>query len=337
MIITRTPFRISFFGGGTDYPEWYRENPGAVLSTSINKFCYVATRYLPSFFRYKHRIRYSKTERIKSGISDIDHPSVRECLRFLNFKEGIEMVHTADLPGKSGMGSSSAFTVGFLHSLYGLKKQQVSSAQLALEAIHIEQNLIKENVGAQDQTAVAFGGFNRIVFGGPKTVKVVPLKVDNGRLKKLENNLMLFFTGWARNASTIAKEQIQNISKKKNELNSMLALVPEAESILMSKNRNLDDFGRLLNETWQLKRSLSPKITNSKIDYIYSAAMKAGALGGKILGAGAGGFILFYVPPDRQLYVKDVLKKLLLVPFKFENSGSSVIYKADNYSPNEIF
>ncbi len=324
MIISRTPFRISFFGGGTDYPVWYEENGGAVLSTTINKYCYITTRYLPPFFDYNYRIRYTLREETQS-ISEIKHPSVRECLKFLGINNGIEMVHAADLPALSGIGSSSAFTVGFLNSLYALKGQMITKRQLALDAIHVEQDLIKENVGSQDQTAAAFGGFNKIDFGGKEKILVQPITINEEKLTLLQNHLMLFFTGFSRNASSIAGEQIKQTPSKDKELRIMRKMVDEAIDILNGNPERIQDFGKLLHETWMLKRSLTRLISNSEIDNIYNTAIRAGALGGKLCGAGGGGFILFFVPPEKQDNVKKSLN-LLHVPFRFENLGSQIVF-----------
>lgn len=324
MVISRTPFRISFFGGGTDYPIWYEENGGAVLSTTINKYCYITTRYLPPFFDYKYRIRYTLREETQS-VSEIKHPSVRECLKFLNINRGIEMVHTADIPALSGIGSSSAFTVGFLNSLYALKGQIITKRQLALDAIHVEQDLIKENVGSQDQTVVAFGGFNKIDFGGKRKISVQPISIGQEKLNLLQNHLMLFFTGFSRNASDIAGEQIKKTPSKQQELRVMREMVDEAVNILNSGSDKIEDFGKLLHETWKIKRSLTDRISNDRIDNIYETGLQAGALGGKLCGAGGGGFILFFVPPEKQDNVKKSLN-LLYVPFRFENLGSQIIF-----------
>lgn len=323
MIITRTPFRISFFGGGTDYPVWYKENGGAVISTTINKYCYISCRYLPPFFDFKYRIRYTYREETKS-YSEIKHPSVRECIRLLNLEKGIEMVHTSDIPAQSGIGSSSAFTVGFLNALYALKGKIVSKRRLAMEAIHIEQNIIKENVGSQDQVAAAFGGLNKIEFGGEPEFYVHPIPVSREKLNRLQDHLMLFFIGFSRNASDIAGEQIKRTPEKKNELKRLQGMVDEAIGIL--NGSDLTDFGRLLHETWIIKRGLTDKITSPHIDKIYETAMEAGALGGKLLGAGGGGCILFFVEPELQPAVKEKLKNFKYIPFKFENLGSQIIY-----------
>jgi D-glycero-alpha-D-manno-heptose-7-phosphate kinase len=324
MIITRTPFRISFFGGGTDYPVWYKKMGGAVISTSIDKYCYVTTRHLPPFFDHSYRIRYSRREE-KNSIAEIEHPSVRECLKYVGFQGGLEMVHTSDLPAMSGLGSSSAFTVGFLHSLYSLTGQNIDKKNLALHAIHVEQKRIKENVGSQDQVAAAVGGFNSITFDS-RGIHVSPIAISDSRLHDLESRLLLFFTGFSRIASEIASEQIKNTPKKVTELKAMMALAEKAKGVLSSKS-TLDDFGMLLDKSWQLKRSLSSKISTPFIDEAYVAAKSAGALGGKLLGAGGGGFMVFYAPPNKHAAIKRRLKHMLHVPFKFENGGTQIIYK----------
>lgn len=327
MIISRTPFRISFFGGGTDYSSWYRENGGSVLAATINKYCYITCRYLPPFFDYKHRIVYSVREEVKTT-DGIKHPSVRECLRFMKIKEGLEIHHDGDLPARTGLGSSSSFTVGLLHALHALGGKMVTKRQLALEAIHVEQERIKENVGSQDQTLAAFGGFNRIDFGGEHHIQVQPIMLKPQRLQMLQDHLMLCFTGFSRSASEIAKEQIKSIPKNRKELNAMCGMVDEAINILNSNN-DIEDLGRLLHESWQLKKSLTNKISTPQIDYIYDAALRAGAIGGKLLGAGGGGFILFFARPEEQAKIKEALN-LLHVPFRFEDLGSQIIF----YQPN---
>ena len=328
MIISRTPFRISFFGGGTDYPAWYEENKGAVLGTTINKYCYITCRYLPPFFEHKHRIIYSQMEQVKD-IDEIRHPSVREALKFMGITEGMEIHHDADLPARTGLGSSSSFTVGLLHALYGLKGIIPGKMQLALDAIHIEQERIKENVGSQDQTLAAFGGFNRIDFSREHHIQVRPITIKQQRLELLQDHLMLLFSGFSRTASEIAAEQITQTPNKKRELTEMCRMVDEAINIL-NGNNDLVDFGRLIHESWQLKRSLTDKISTPYIDYIYDAAIHAGATGGKLLGAGGAGFILFFVKPELQPKMKESLHGLLHVPFRFENSGSQIIF----YEPN---
>lgn len=323
MIITRTPFRVSFFGGGTDYAAWYAENSGSVLATTINKYCYITCRYLPPFFGYKHRIVYSKREEVKT-IDEIDHPSVRECMRFMKIDRGLEIHHDGDLPSRSGLGSSSSFTVGFLHALYALKGQMVTKRQLALDAIHVEQERIKENVGSQDQTLAAFGGFNRIDFGGDHHIQVQPITLAAERLDQLQDHLMLCFTGFSRIASEVTGEHIKNVSRNKKALRTMHQMVEEAINILNS-NRDIADFGKLLHESWLLKRGLTDKISTPQIDDIYSAALGAGAIGGKLLGAGSGGFVLFFARPEQQAKIKESLN-LLQAPFRFEDLGSQVIF-----------
>jgi len=324
MIITRTPFRMSFFGGGTDYPVWYTDNSGAVLSTTINKYCYISCRYLPPFFAYKYLLRYSTREEV-TAINEIVHPSIRECLRFMNIEKGIEVVHTGDIPARSGIGSSSAFTIGLLHALYALSGKMVTKRQLARDAIHVEQDLIKENVGSQDQIATAFGGFNKIEFSGANDFYVYPLTIHPDKLSLLQSHLLLFFTGFSRNASDIASEQIRQTHRNETELKTMMEMVDEAIGILNQSSDDLTDFGRLLNESWKLKKGLNGLISNNKIDDIYEAAVQSGALGGKLLGAGGGGFMLFFAPPEYHQKIRKSLRDLLHVPFGFEKLGTQVI------------
>ncbi len=323
MIITRTPLRISFFGGGTDYPVWYREHGGAVLSTAIDKCCYITSRWLPPFFEYQSRVSYSRIENVNDN-GAIEHPSVRECLQFLNINEGVEIHHVADLPARTGLGTSSAFTVGLLLGLYALKNQMRDKHALAADAIHVEQNLIGEAVGSQDQVSAAYGGFNRVNFNQDDSFEVKRILAAPSRLAALEQNLALYFTGFSRIASEIAQEQLRVTPQKTKELQTMFQMVDEAENILTTPHRSLDEFGRLLHEGWKVKRSLTQKITNSNINEIYEAGLEAGALGGKLLGAGGGGFMLLYVPPERRETLRLRLKKLLCVPFAFSNRGSQV-------------
>lgn len=327
MIISRTPFRVSFFGGGTDYQGWYKDHPGAVLATTIDKYCYITCRYLPPFFEHKSRIIYSKMEHVKT-IDEIDHPSVREVLRYLKINDGIEIHHDGDLPARTGLGSSSSFTVGLLNSLYALKGQMPTKDQLASEAIYIEQNMIKENVGCQDQTLAAYGGFNFIEFGGVNHLQVRKVTISPERLRELQAHLMMFFTGFSRTASEIAAHQIKNIPNKEKELAAMHQMALQALEIV--KVGKIMDFGKLLHESWQLKRSLSEKISTGHIDDIYNAAKEAGALGGKLLGAGGGGFVLIFAEPSKQPQIRERLKDLLEIPFKFESLGSQIIF----YQPN---
>jgi D-glycero-alpha-D-manno-heptose-7-phosphate kinase len=325
MIICRTPYRISFFGGGTDYPIYYREHGGAVLATSINKYCYITCRYLPPFFEDKNRVVYSKIELTKN-IDDIQHPAVRESLKFMDVTSGVEVHHDGDLPARAGLGTSSSFTVCLLNALYALKGKRATKRQLALDAIHVEQDLIKENVGSQDQVTAAFGGFNRIDFDKDHEFQLQPITINAEKRHLLQNHMMLFFTGFSRTASEIAQEQIKKTPEKKPELKQMVELVDEAIDILHGSDSQITDFGRLLHKTWMIKRKLTDKITTDHIDTIYDTAMNAGAVGGKLLGAGGGGFMLFFVEPEKQPQVMKKLQNLLHVPFKFENLGSQIIY-----------
>ncbi len=328
MIIARTPFRISFFGGGTDYPTWYKNNKGAVLATTIDKYCYITCRHLPPFFEYKHRIVYSKKEEVNS-INSIIHPAVREVFRFMDIKDGLEIHHDGDLPARSGLGSSSSFTVGLLHALYALKGKIVTKKKLANDAIHVEQDMIKENVGSQDQVSVAFGGFNKIEFEGNHNILVTPITLPHDRMAELESNLMLFFTGLTRTASDIAAHKISQIPNRNEELKKMHLMVDEAINVLNGKSK-INVFGDMLHKAWRLKKSLSEKVSNSIIDDIYDTAIATGARGGKVLGAGGGGFVLFFVEPKYQAKVKKALKRLLYVPFKFDKTGSQIIYYSES-------
>lgn len=327
MIISRTPFRISFFGGGTDFPSWYKKNGGSVISTTIDKYCYISCRRLPPFFEYKHRIVYSRYEHVNE-VDEIVHPAVRETFRFMNISEGLEIHHDADIPARSGLGSSSSFTVGLLHALYAFHGKMITKKRLALEAIYIEQEMIKENVGSQDQVAVAFGGFNRIGFYGNHDIEVIPIMMDRRRLITFQDHFMLFFTGFSRSASKIEEEKIKRINKRKNELRVLQNMVDEAVKIL--NGRNFMDFGKLMHESWMLKKRLASNVSNNFIDHIYEIAIKNGAIGGKILGAGGGGFILFFVRPEDRKSLKEALGFLLHVPFRFESSGSQIIYYSES-------
>lgn len=328
MIITRTPFRISFFGGGTDYPAYYRENGGAVLSTSINKYCYIVCRKLPPFFEFRYRLRYSKME-LAQSVDQIQHLSIRECIKFMGIADGLEISHTGDIPAMSGIGSSSAFTVGLLHALYALKGEMVTKRRLAFDAVNVEQNLIGEHVGSQDQTTAAFGGLNKIEFGGNDGIFVQPVTISQEKLQYLQDCMLLYFTGFSRCASDIAADQIKEMPKRLKELGAMQEMVDEALNILNGRAESISDFGRLLHESWMLKRTLSGKITNSEIDELYSLARGAGAIGGKLCGAGGGGFILFFVEPGKKESVQTALKKVLRVPFRFEALGSHVIFYSE--------
>lgn len=332
MIITSTPLRISFFGGGTDYPIWYREHGGSVLSTTIDKRCYITCRRLPPFFEYHSRVSYSKVENVARNDA-IEHPSVRACLQHMGIEEGVEIHHVADLPARAGLGTSSAFTVGLLLALYGLKNEMRDKLRLATEAIHVEQDILCEAVGAQDQVSAAFGGFNRIDFGRDGSIDVNRIIVPDHRLADLEKHLALYFTGFSRTASEIAQEQLQATPRKTQELSSMLELVDEAEKIIADPKQDLAAFGRLLHEGWRIKRSLTNRISNNNIDEIYETGLSAGAIGGKLLGAGGGGFMLFYVEPERRDALRARLKHLLCVPFSFSHRGSYVVV----YEPEEQY
>lgn len=325
MIISRTPTRISFFGGGTDYPVWYLENGGMVLSTTINKYSYITVRYLPKIFNYKFRIRYFKTEETQS-LDEIKHPSVRECARRLGIVDGFEVIHYADLPAGTGLGSSSTFTVGMLHSFYSLLNYMPTKRELALEAINIEQEVIGESVGSQDQIAAAFGGFNKITFGGINKFDVDPIILERDRLSELHRKLLLCFTGFSRSASDIARHQILETPSKVRELGIMEELTKEAFDVLRSPFRDLNDFGKLLDENWKVKRSLTPQISNSVIDEIYRTALSNGAIGGKILGAGGGGFMLLFADESKHQLIRSALSNIEFVPFRFEETGSKIVY-----------
>jgi D-glycero-alpha-D-manno-heptose-7-phosphate kinase len=331
MIITKTPYRISFFGGGTDLSQWFRENGGAVISTSIDKYCYISCRFLPKFFDHKFRFVYSQIEDILE-IDDIKHPAIKGLLNYLDWKEGIELHHDGDLPARSGLGSSSSFTVGMLNALYAIRGKHISKNELAKQAIHVEQKILNENVGCQDQIAAAYGGFNKIEFYGEGSFKVSPIIIPDERLNKLQDNLLLFFTGISRFASEIEKSKIVNFSSKKTELTKMYEMVDTSIDILVNQKNNIDDFGFLLNEGWQYKKSLSNLVSNNEVDEIYTSAIKSGAFGGKLLGAGGGGFILFYAPNEMHQNIINNLKHLIHVPFKFENLGSTVAL----YQPNGL-
>lgn len=324
MIISRTPFRISFFGGGTDYPCWVRQHGGAVLSTSFDKYCYITCRELPPFFDHKYRIAYSKVENV-SEIEHIEHPAVRAVLREMAFPKGLEIHCDADLPARSGLGSSSSFVVGMLHSLEALKGNRVTKEWLAQEAIRIEQAVLRENVGSQDQVAAAFGGFNLIRFHPDGQLDIEPVILSPQRKKELNDNLMLFFTGFSRIASDIAKSKVANLDKRADELHNMRKMVDEALDIL-SSNGDIRVIGEMLHAGWECKRSLSEQVSNSQIDHLYTRAIESGAIGGKLLGAGGGGFMLLFVEPKNQEFVRRALGELIHVPFRFETSGSQVIY-----------
>jgi len=331
MIVSMTPFRISFFGGGTDYPDWFQDHGGAVISATIDKYCFITCRYLPPFFKHTHRIVYSRVEEVGSA-SEIQHPSVKAVLQWLKVEKGLEIHHDGDLPARSGLGSSSAFTVGLLNSVMALRGKHVSSQELASQAIHIEQDIIKESVGSQDQIATAYGGINIIKFEPNGAFDVSPVILCSDRRAHLESHLMLFFTGISRNASDIARLKIQNLKLREKNLHRMMEMVGESENILQESADYCKDFGRLLSESWSYKRSLSNRVSTKVIDEIYDEAMSAGAYGGKLLGAGGGGFMMFIVKPELQNRVREKLKRLIYVPVHFEFSGSKIAF----YQPDGL-
>ncbi len=323
MIVSRTPYRVSLLGGGTDYPAWYRENPGVVLGGSINKYCWLTLRRLPPFFEHRQRIVYSAIEEVRE-VEEIRHPAVRETLKFIGIADGLEVHHDGDLPARSGMGTSSSFTVGLLHALYALKGVMPTRMRLAREAIHIERDLMGENVGSQDQVHAAFGGLNRVDFGPGDTIGVQPITIPKNRLQELQSCLMLLFTGVTRTASHIAGNQVNATPSRRSELQQMYQMVGQGVEIL-SGSSDISEFGRLLHEAWELKRSLTDKVSPLYVDYVYETALKEGATGGKLLGAGGGGFILLFVEPDIQARVREKLR-LLHVPFQFEFQGTQIVH-----------
>lgn len=331
MIISRTPFRMSFFGGGTDYPPWFREHGGAVLATTINKYAYISLRTLPPFFAHKYRLVYSKVETTNT-LDEIEHPAVRAVLQWGDVQEGMEIHYDGDLPARSGLGSSSSFTVGLIKALKAHRGQLVSKEALAQKAIYLEQEVLQEPVGSQDQISAAYGGFNKISFHPDGSFDVNPIVLRRDKLEWLESHLMLFFTGISRYSSQVAKKKIANIDKKAAVLKEMHAMVDEAIDILNSDSRPIHDFGKLLHEAWMKKRSLSEAVSTDFIDELYNTARGAGAIGGKIMGAGGGGFMMFFVEPPNQKYVQAALGDLIHVPFRFETSGSRVVL----YQPNGL-
>lgn len=334
MIITKTPFRMSFFGGGTDMESFFREYGGAVLSTTFDKYCYVIVRHLPRFFDYSTELSYSKIERVDS-VDDIEHPAVRNAMKMLDMHE-IRLTYEADLPARSGLGTSSSFAVGMLNAFYALKGKYADKKKLADEAIYLERVLCREAGGWQDQIAAAFGGFNRINFNTDGTYEVMPLIIHPERKKLLNDNLLLFFTGFTRFSSDLQKANKVGYAEKIAQMREILALVDDAERVLTDKQSNLDEFGRLLDRTWRLKRQTGGAITTNCIDALYEKGIEAGALGGKLLGAGGGGFLVFYVQPEKRAAVKEAMKELLYVPFNFEDGGTRVIhYTPESYVPKE--
>jgi len=331
MVISRTPFRISFFGGGTDYPAWYRQHGGSVLAATIDKYCYLTCRYLPPFFEHRIRVVYSKMEHCQS-MDEIEHPAVRAILRYLQSARGLEIHHDGDLPGRSGMGSSSAFTVGLLHALRALEGKMTSKHQLAVESIHIEQDILRETVGSQDQVAAAYGGLNQIQFLPSGDVSVHPVILPPERLRELNDHLLLFYTGIKRTASAIAISYVTSIEAKSGPLSRMRDLVERSCGVLYEA-KDLTVFGNLLHESWLAKRSLSNQVSNARVDALYQKALTSGAIGGKLLGAGGGGFLLVFAPPRRQAAIRQALNHLIHVPFHFEFTGSQIIF----FDPEEDF
>ena len=333
MIITKTPFRMSFFGGSTDMPSYFRENGGAVLSTTIDKYCYVNVRHLPRFFEYSTELSYSKIERVTS-VDDIQHPAVRNAMKMLDMHE-IRLTYEADLPARSGLGTSSSFAVGMLNAFYALKGKYADKKRLADNAIYLERVLCNESGGWQDQIAASYGGLNRINFHGD-AYEVLPVIISPERKRRLNDNLMMFFTGFTRFSSEVQRVNNVTDKEKTDTLRQMHALVDTAEQILTDNTADLDDFGRLLDHTWRLKRCTGSSITTDSIDALYQRGMEAGALGGKLLGAGGGGFLLFYVQPEYQDAVREAMRDLMHIPFEFENGGTRVIhYTPESYDPRK--
>jgi len=330
MIISRTPYRISFFGGGTDYPTWYRQHGGSVLAASIDKYCYITCRHLPPFFEHRIRIVYRRIETCMT-VDEISHPVVREALRFQRIERGVEIHHDGDLPARSGMGSSSAFTVGLLHALHALRGEMPTKHQLAKEAIFLEQDVLKEIVGSQDQTLAAYGGLRHVRFQPDGAIEVSPLVLSVARIAELKSHLMLVYTGIARTAADVAKSYVPELDARRRQLRIMKEMVDEAIEILTG-GVNLIAFGELLHEAWLAKRSLSDLVSNNEVDELYGTALAAGAIGGKLTGAGGGGFLLLFVPPERQPKVLAALEGCIHVPFEFESTGSQIIF----YEPGTV-
>lgn len=333
VIITKTPFRMSFFGGGTDIESFFKENGGAVISTTFDKYCFVTVRHLPRFFDYSTHLTYSKMEYVNS-YDDIQHPAIRNAMRMLDMHE-IRLTYESDLPARSGLGTSSSFAVGMLNAFYALKGKYADKKKLADDAIYLERTLCNEAGGWQDQIAVAFGGMNRINFSADG-YEVLPVIISPERKKQLNNNLLMFFTGFTRFSSAVQQANNFSSTAKIAQLKEMLTLVDEAERVLTDKYANLDEVGKLLDYTWRLKKQTGSAVSTNHIDELYEQGIKAGAMGGKLLGAGGGGFLLFYVQQEKQAAVKDAMKDLLYIPFEFENSGTQVIhYTPEIYVPKE--
>ena len=335
MIISRTPYRISFFGGGTDYPAWFETHGGSVLATTIDKYCYLTCRYLPPFFEHRYRVVYSQIEACQN-IDDINHPAVREILKYLLFDRGLEIHHDGDLPARSGVGSSSSFTVGLLNALYALQGQMVDKRKLAMESIHVEQEILNEVVGCQDQVLASYGGFNHITFSQNREFSVTPLTIPDGRVEELNDHLLLFYTGISRTASEIAGSFVNDMESKDAQLQYLADLVKEGISVLNS-GVDISCFGTMLHDAWSKKQDLGSKVTNGMVDQIYEGARGAGAIGGKLLGAGGGGFMLIFAPPADHAKIRDRLSSLINVPFRFESAGSQIIFfdKEVDYSSED--
>lgn len=334
MIITKTPFRMSFFGGGTDIENYFTEHGGAVISTTFDKYCYINVRHLPRFFEYSTELSYSKTERV-TNIEEIQHPAIRNAMKMLDIHE-IRLTYEADLPARSGLGTSSSFAVGMLNAFYALKEKSADKKKLADEAIYLERVLCNESGGWQDQIAASFGGFNRINFTADG-YEVLPIIISKERKKRLNDNLLMFFTGFTRFSSEIQSVNNISSSEKTAQLKEMMNLVDRAEEVLTNSNINLDEFGRLLGYTWKLKKQTGSKVSTSYIDDFYERGINAGALGGKLLGAGGGGFLIFYVQPEYKESVMEAMKDLMHIPFKFENGGTRVIYYSpETYTPRYL-
>lgn len=325
MIIVRTPYRVSFFGGGTDYPDWYQDHPGSVISTTINKYSFLVIRKLPQVFDYKYRIRYYEVQETNS-IDDISIPTIRECLKYCNIDFGIDITHHGDLPNRTGIGSSSSFTVSLLHGLYTLKNQFKTKRQLALDALYIEQKILQQEVGSQDQVAAAFGGLNRINFGGHQDFVVNPVLLDRRTHQELEQSLQIFYTNVCRDSNVMAKKTIDSLHQHSNELNQMNELTDQAHRVLFSNNPdNVQKFAGLLQQEWGLKKIIHPDATTPELDDVYDRALSAGAWGGKLLGAGGGGFMMFITPPEAQQRVEQAVG-MISVPVLLEYLGSQIIY-----------
>ncbi|MEQ9116301.1 MAG: hypothetical protein RLN62_05850 [Rickettsiales bacterium] len=331
MIISRTPFRISFFGGGTDYPEWYQEHGGNILSTTISHYVYTTCRYLPPFFKHKNRFVWRVIEEI-SDHQKSENPIIRSAIEYLSINFGVEIHYHGDLPSRSGIGSSSSFAVGLLNALHAMNESYTSKLELACEAIHLERNILKETVGVQDQIAASYGGLNNIKIKQNSDFEVNPVILPQETKSNLEKHFLLFFTGISRYSSEVATHKVNNFKSKIRNLQKIHQMTDEAIKILTSNNANLNDFGRLLDEAWSMKKDISAKISSNVIDDIYTKAKSAGAIGGKLLGAGGGGFMLLFAPPERHAFIKESLNDLLHIPFSFENEGSKIIYYDQKYN-----